>query len=113
MLQPEVTILHLGGALVPAEELRDTLLLLLCTFLEEELELYSILLHCFFFFFSTALSLFLPSLPSLISNCLDLPFGRRRSRRPKPISYKQETGDTRAFASRSVPLIFPAIVLCL
>ena len=73
-------------------------MLLLHTFLEEELELYSILLH-FFLFFLAALSLFLPSLLSLISNCLDLPFGRRRSRRPKPISYKQETGDTRAFVS--------------
>ena len=49
MLQPEVTIFHLGGGLIPAEELRDTLSSLY-TFLEEGLELYSILLHRFSFF---------------------------------------------------------------
>ena len=39
-------------------------------------------------------SLVLESLPSLISNCLNLPFGTQgRSWRLEPIPYKQEVGD--------------------
>ena len=42
----------------------------------------------------TALPLFLHPLPSVISNCLNLPFETQgRSRRLKPFTYKQETGD--------------------
>ena len=39
---------------------------------------------------------------SLISNCLNLPFGNSRSRRLEPISYKQVMGNTKASMSRSV-----------
>ena len=67
----------LVGALVLAE-LKDRLL---CIFLEER-----------GWCPKTPLSQHL--LPSLIGNCLSLPFGTRgRSRRPKPFSYKQEMGD--------------------
>lgn len=87
---------------------RDTLsLLLLYTFLEEELELLLYFTALFFFFFSTALSLFfcLLSLPWLATVWI-CSFGRRRSRRPKPISYKQETGDTGLFCSQKGPAHF-------
>lgn len=44
--------------------------------------------------FLAAFPLSLPSLSSLISSCLKLPFGTQgRTRRAKPFSYKQETGD--------------------
>ena len=44
--------------------------------------------------FLTAHSLFLHSFPSLISNCLNLPFGTQgKSRRLKPLSYRHEMGD--------------------
>ena len=55
---------------------------------EEPRLLYaSLLFHVF--------SLFLHSFPSLISNCLNLPFGTQgRSWRLESVPYKQETGNT-------------------
>ena len=44
--------------------------------------------------FLAILSLSLPSLPFLISNCLNLPFGtQQRSWRLESVPYKQEMGD--------------------
>jgi len=90
--QPEVTVLCRKlmssawvGALVPAEELRDMLLPI-------SQEGTKTLLHnCLL----PVPPLFLYSLPSPSSNCLNLPFETRgRSRRLKPSPYKQKTGDS-------------------
>ena len=63
------------GALIPAEELKH---ILLCRFLEEEPGTCPMLHYCFLI----SPPFFLQSLPSLISNCLNLPFGtQERSRR--------------------------------
>ena len=85
--QPEVTILQLGGAL---SSCRKTQRYILCVSLEEELGLCfiaALLFDCFSFVSAS------PHFP--ISNCLNLPFGTQgRSRRLKPLSYRQEMGDT-------------------
>lgn len=64
---------------------------ILCISLEEYTQDPVFSLHCCFL---TAPPLLLHSLPSLISNSLNLPFGTQgRSRRLKSFPYKQETGD--------------------
>ena len=81
--QSEFTVFHLGGALVPVEELR---VVLFCIFLEGEPGPCLSQHHCFL----SAPALFLQSLPSLISNCLNLPFGTQgRSRRLKEAYFLQ------------------------
>ena len=57
-------------------------------------------LHSFFI----ALPFFLDSLTSLISNCLNLPFGtQKRSRRLKSFSYKQEMGNMERICTQEGP----------
>ena len=54
--------------------------------------------------FLTVPPLSLHPLPSLISNCLNLPFGTQgRSWRLKPIPYKQEMGDTERISCPGAP----------
>ena len=84
--QSEVTILHLSGDLS------------FCRRTQRYIVMYILrggtrtLLHLHFCFLS-APPLFLHSLPSLISNCLNLSFRTQvRSRRPKPFSEKHEMG---------------------
>ena len=56
------------------------------------------------YWFLTVHPLFLHSLPSLISNCLNLPFGNQgRSRRLNPFSYKLEKGTWKGFCTREGP----------
>ena len=92
----KVAILHLGGSLSSAEEIK----ILLCIFLEEAPGPCLQLHYCFFIFFFffkffffflicsivswLLLHWLLPFLPSLISSCLNLSFGTQgRSRRLK------------------------------
>ena len=80
--QPEVTVLHLGGGL---SSCRRTQRYCHVYSFKRNQDFVPSLHYCFL----TAPPLFLHSLPSLISNCLDRPFGtQRRSRRLKPSSYK-------------------------
>ena len=79
--QPEVTILHLGRGL---SSCRRTQWFCYVYFFRRNQDPAPRLHYCFL----TAL-LFLHSLHSLISNCLNLPFGTQESsRRLKPFSYK-------------------------
>lgn len=72
-------ILHLGGALVPEEELRDT-----------AVQVPGRSQDC-----SEAARFCLCTPPFPDDSCWSLPFGTRgRSGRLKPFSYRQETGDT-------------------
>ena len=68
--QLEVTIFHSSGALVPVEELRNIVMYIPWGGTNSGLMLHS--------FFLIAPPLFLHSLTSLISNCLDLHFGTRK-----------------------------------
>ena len=87
MFHQVVNIFHLLGVLVLPKSSK----ILLCVSLEVEPEPAPRLNSCFF----TAPPLSLHSLSSLISKCLNLPFGTQgRSRKLKTIPYKQETGDT-------------------
>ena len=73
-VQPEVTILHLGGGPSSIEELKDTVMYI---FSSRNQDPISTLYHHLI-----VPPLFLYPLPSLISNCLNLPFGTQgRSRR--------------------------------
>ena len=85
------------GALVLAEELRGN-----CYVYPLRRNQGSALsLH---YCFLTAPPLFLHSLPSLVGNCLNLPFRTlRKSRRLKPFSYKHEPGLGKAFVPGKAP----------
>ena len=77
--QPEITILPLGGGLSYLEELRDASDCSVCP-LRRNQNPAPRLHYCFL----TVPPLLLHPLPSLICNCLHLPFGaQRRSRRQK------------------------------
>ena len=85
------------GALVPAEEIRN---ILLGISLEEEADPALSLHH----YLLTVPPLFPCFLPSLISNCLNLPFGTLgRFRRLKLFTYKHEKGKGKAFVPRRAP----------
>ena len=86
--QLEVTILHLGWGL---SSCRRTQRYCHVYSFRRNQDFVPSLHYCFL----TAPPLFLHSLPSLISNCLNLPFGAQgRSRRlNEAISYTQEMGD--------------------
>ena len=85
------------GALVPTEELKGIGYVYSLWWNQDP----ALLLH---YYFLTASPLFLHSLSSLISNCLNMPFGTQgRSRRLKPFSYKQDRGHRQAFVPRKAP----------
>ena len=81
-------------AIFPVEELRDTY--------QVVMYIPSGGIRSLHYCFLTAFPLFLHSLPSLISNCLNLLFGTQgRSKRLKLFSYKQEMwGHRKAFVPR-------------
>ena len=82
---PGVTILHLGGGPSSCQRTQRCVSDCYVYPLGRSRDQVPSLQYCFF----------LHSLPSLISDCLNLPFGiQGRSRRLKPFSYKQEIGDT-------------------
>ena len=113
-VQPEVTILHLGGGISSHRRAQRCV---------SDCYVYPFTMNqdpapSLHYCFLTAFPLFLYSLTSLITSCLNLPFGTQgRSRRLKPFSYKQAMGDTkrpwylggpyRVLLGFSLPISFP------
>ena len=93
--QSEITILHRGNLLQKNSKI------LLCIFLERNQD-PAPRLHDGFL---TVPPFFLNSLSSLTSSCLNLPLELREGQGGwmKPISYKQETGDTERICTREGP----------
>ena len=98
--QPEITILPLGGGLSYLEELRDASNCSVCP-LRRNQNPAPRLHYCFL----TVPPLLLHPLPSLICNCLHLPFGAQgRSRRQKFLFLQTKNrGHWRIFVARRAP----------
>ena len=92
--QSEITIHHLGGGLRSYRRIHRCA----SDHFEHPLRRNQDTSPSLHYRFWTAFPLFLYSLTPLSSNCLNLPFGTQgSSRRLKPFSYKQETGDIERF----------------
>ena len=98
--QPEIPILPLGGGLSYSEELRDVSDCSVCPLRRSQYPAPR-LHYCFL----TVPPLLLHPLPSLIRNCLTLPFGAQgRSRRQKSLFLQTKNrGHRRVFVARRAP----------
>ena len=97
--QPEVTIFHLGWG--PQFLLKNLKVFCYVSSFKRNQDPASWLRYCFL----ASPSLFLPSLPCLISSCLNLSFGTpAMSRRLKLFSCKQEVGNTERICTWEGPM---------